>query len=81
MSKFKVGDVVQLNSGGPAMTVKADISNESQGHDEGINQENCEKVRCTWFINTNVSNNKVLYDGPYENDFTENQLTLVDIVK
>ena len=39
MSEFKKGDVVQLKSGGPLMTVTADFPNHSQGP----------SMNCTWF--------------------------------
>ena len=38
MAKFKRGDRVRLNSGGPIMTVKYEIS------------EHCETVECVWFV-------------------------------
>ncbi|MEI7038124.1 YodC family protein [Fulvimonas yonginensis] len=39
MSDFKKGDVVQLKSGGPLMTIIADYPSHSHGH----------SVRCVWF--------------------------------
>lgn len=41
MSKFKAGDVVVLNSGGPQMTVESYSTNDPQ------------KLTCTWFDKNN----------------------------
>lgn len=43
--KFKVGDVVQLKSGGPEMTIKA-----IGAYDTGQ-----EYVKCVWFIGTETT--------------------------
>lgn len=54
MPEFKEGDIVQLNSGGPKMTVielNADRSGVGVGPDDGI--------RCTWFDEKNKQSSNV----------------------
>lgn len=41
MGEFKIGDVVRLKSGGPAMTVL--------GETRDINRQLTGKLMCTWF--------------------------------
>jgi len=45
MSKFQSGDVVELKSGGPKMTVEGFKWNPASG------KYNTESVQCTWFKN------------------------------
>lgn len=86
MNKFKIGDVVMLNTGGPAMTVKDEILDGSTMTKQElliarvsldsnlVSNSNLEykfKVRCTWFVQQPSGT----YDGPYEFDFSEDQLT------
>ena len=45
MAKFKTGDVVQLKSGGPEMTVGS------------YDESNQKKVSCVWFVNSEIKRN------------------------
>lgn len=49
MSKFKKGDTVRLNSGGPLMT----IQEISQQYDNGKPLEGYD-IRCRWFIKDEI---------------------------
>lgn len=70
MNKFKAGDVVTLNSGGPKMTVSSIDSSTG-------------KIWCTWFVTSSVvyidngNSEQNIYEGPFEYEFTSESLTLV----
>jgi uncharacterized protein YodC (DUF2158 family) len=51
MEKFKVGDVVQLASGGPTMTVV------------GPSLTNKKQVKCQWFVKDEVRTGEFLEDA------------------
>ena len=55
--KFKIGDVVQLNSGGPAMTIN-----------EIIESEDKVSYRCQWFVKDILKNGVFIEDSIGEYD-------------
>ena len=56
MAKFKVGDIVQLKSGGPSMT----ISHLSSGDDP--------KYSCTWFNGKKLEHGQFLEETLQESE-------------
>ena len=63
MNKFKAGEVVMLNTGGPAMT---------------INYFTATGVMCVWFDKNTNFGDYMKFDGPFEFEFSEASLTSVD---
>jgi len=63
MKKFKKGDTVKLNSGGPIMTVEKVEDN----YLDGIKIEGHE-IHCVWFINNEVRDGRFDQDMLSKND-------------
>ena len=69
MNKFKVGDVVRLKTGGPRMTIKGEMTDDN---------EKWTRIMCTWFVEKHDCwvTKETQFEGPYEADFTEEQLII-----
>ena len=60
----KIGTVVWLRSGGPAMTISREMEDDV-------------RLGCTWFIKRVDSRDT--WDGPYEGEFSPDELEIVRI--
>lgn len=83
MAKIKVGDVVKLRGGGPAMTVERvgvelALATSTRGSMDPPNGQRVDAV-CVWFRQTGVvaagdRRSCVIWDGPYREIFPVDDL-------